>query len=267
MNNMQEEQSIDLMALAKALWKNILVIALAAVLVGSLAFARTAQRPPQYQATASMFINSNNVSLGSLSAAISASDLNTSNSLINAYLYIMKSRTTMEEIIQEANLSYTPERLSGMISARSVNNTAALEVTVTSNNPAEAELIANTVAKILPVRISDIVDGTSVRIVDYAIIPSRRSGPDVAGSTLKGILAGAVLGAALVALQFFLTNNANDMIKSADDLRMMYPDMMVLAMIPNMQVSEKKNSYYASYYGDPKAKKKGGRENGRSQRA
>lgn len=267
MNTMQEEFNIDLMALAKALWKNILVIALAAVLVGSLAFARTAQLPPQYQATASMFINSKNVTLGSMNVAISASDLNTSNSVINAYLYIMKSRTTMEDIIQEAGLSYTPEQLSGKISARSVNNTAALEVTVTSNNPAEAELIANTLAKILPVRISDIVEGTSVRIVDYAIIPSHRSGPDVTGSTMKGILVGAALGAALVVLQFFLKERSNDTIKSADDLRMMYPDMVVLAMIPNMQVSEKKNSYYYSYYGDPKAKKKGGRDNGRSQRA
>lgn len=257
-----EEQSIDLLALAKALWKNILVIILAAVLVGSLALAYTVKQPPQYQATASMFVNSNALSLGSLSSAISVSDLSPSGSLISAYLYIMKSRTTMEEIITEADLPYSPEKLNSMISVRSVNNTGALEVTVTSNDPTEVERIANTIAKILPVRIADIVDGTSVRVVDYAIIPSHRSGPNVIKNTMTGIMAGGVLGAAAVVLLFLMNNRSSEMIQSADDLRMMYPDMMVLAMIPNMQVSEKKSGYYSYYYAGPDAKKKGGQNYG-----
>lgn len=261
-----EENSIDLLALAKALWKNILAIALVAVLAGSVALVNTFRIPPQYQATVSMFVNSNALNLGAVSAAISTSDLYGAGMLIPAYQYIMKSRTTMEEVIQEANLSYSPEGLKGMISSRSVENTGAFEVTVTSTDPAEAELIANTIAKILPVRISDIVDGTSVKIVDYAIIPSHRSGPDVVQNTFQGILVGAALGVTFFAGQFLLTNNSNQMIKTADELRIMYPDLPVLAMIPNMHGSEKKSAYY-SYYGDPKAKKKGGKDNGTSQRA
>lgn len=256
MERMQENfvDSIDLLECLRVLWKNILLIALAAVLVGALAFMRVISVAPQYQATASMFVNSKALSLGAVSSAISPSDLSGSGSLVSAYLYIMNSRTTMEEIIQEADLAYTPEALKGMISTKSVNNTGAFEVTVTSTNPAEAELIANTIAKILPIRISDIVDGTSVRIVDYAIIPSRRSGPNIVDSTTKGLLLGAVLGAAFVIVRFLLTNGSNEMIKSADELRMMYPGVAVLAMIPDMQLSERKSSYY-SYYGDSKAKK------------
>lgn len=153
MNQVQEE-GIDLLELAKQLWKNILAIALVAVLLGCAAFGYTAfMIAPQYQATASLYVNNSSFSLGATSFSISSSDLTTSNSLVSVYLYILKSRTTMEEVIKEADLTYTPEQLSNMISAKGVTSTGAFEVTVTSTNPTEVELIANTVAKILPDRI------------------------------------------------------------------------------------------------------------------
>ena len=263
MNNM-EEDTIDLLELAKALWKNILIIALVAVLFGSAAFGYTAFLiEPEYQATASLYVNNSSFSLGATNFSISTADLSASNSLVSVYLYILKSRTTMEDVIKEAGLSYTPEQVSGMVSAKGINSTGAFEVTVTSSNPAEAELIANTIAKILPDRISEIVDGSSVRIVDYAIIPSHRSGPSMVKNTAMGILAGGFLAAAIVVVRFLMDDRSKVMIKSADELRALYPDLPVLAMIPDMRVSEKKNGYYSSYYGQ--AEKKGGRKNGGKQ--
>ena len=117
MNNM-EEDTIDLLELAKALWKNILIIALVAVLVGFMAFGYTAfMVKPQYQATASLYVNNSSFSLGATSFSISSADLSASNSLVSVYIYILQSRTTMEDVIKEADLSYTPEELSKMVSA------------------------------------------------------------------------------------------------------------------------------------------------------
>ena len=266
MNNMDED-TIDLLELARALWKNILIIALVAVLVGAAAFGYTAFLvEPSYQATASLYVNNSSFSLGATNFSISAAELNASNSLVSVYIYILNSRTTMEDVIKEANLTYTPEELSKMVEAKGVNSTGAFEVTVTSTNPSEAELIANTIAKILPDRISEIVDGSSVRIVDYAIIPSHRSGPSMVKNTALGILAGGFLAAAIVVIRFLMKDSSKDMVQSADDLRQMYPDIQVLAMIPDMRVSEKKNGYYSSYYGQAE-KKKEGRKNGRKQGA
>lgn len=266
--NIVEEDSIDLLELAKQLWKNILAIALVAVLLGCVAFGYTAfMVAPQYQATASLYVNNSSFSLGNTSFSISSSDLTASNSLVSVYIYILNSRTTMEEVIKEADLTYTPEQLGNMISAKGVTSTGAFEVTVTSSNPSEVELIANTVAKILPDRIAEIVDGTSVRIVDYAIIPSRRSGPNIVKNTAMGILAGAVLCCAVIVLRFMLDGKSKEMIKSSDDLHTMYPSVMVLAMIPDMRVPEKKNGYYSSYYGPSDTKKKGGKSDGRSKGA
>lgn len=267
MNNM-EEDTIDLLELAKVIWKNILAIALVAVLVGSAAFGVTAFLiEPEYQATASLYVNNSSFSLGQTSFSISASELNASNSLVSVYIYILKSRTTMEDVIKQADLTYTPEELSKMVEAQGINSTGAFEVTVTSNNPAECELIANTIAKILPDRISEIVDGSSVRIVDYAIIPSHRSGPSMVKNTAVGILAGGFLSVAWVVVRFLLDDKSKMMISTVDELRTMYPDIMVLAMIPDMRVSDKKNGYYSNYYGQAESKKKEGRQNGGRKRA
>jgi capsular polysaccharide biosynthesis protein len=182
-------------------------------------------------------------------------------------LYILESRTTLEEVIQAADLSYTPSELKKMISTSSVSKTGAFEVTVTSTNPAEVELIANSIAKILPERIAEIVDGTSVRIVDYAIIPSERSGPSIVKNTVLGILIGGFLSAAWVAVRYLLNDNSNVMIQSVDDLRAMCPDVMVLATIPDMRLNEKKNGYYSTYYAREESPKKEEKRNGGHQRA
>lgn len=262
MNNSQRP-TIDLLDLIQVLWKNVLIIALVAMLIGSAVFGYTAfLMEPEYEATASMYVNNSSFNLGATSFSISTSDLNTSNSLVNVYLYILKSRTTMEEVIKAADLTYTPSELGKMITAKGVASTGAFEVTVTSTNPTEVELIANTIAKLLSDRIAEIVDGTSVRIVDYAIIPNQRSGPNILLNTIIGILAGAFLCMAVIVVRYLLNDTSREIIQTADDVRQMYPDIMVLAMIPDMRVSDKEGYYYA-----PIETKKEGKKNGRNQGA
>ena len=261
------EFEIDVFALIQALWKRALTIALVALLFGGAFFGYTAFLvKPRYQATASMYVNNSSLSLGATNLSVSASDLSASNSLVSAYLYILESRTTMEEVIQAAGLSYTPSDLKKMISTNSISKTGAFEVTVTSTNPAEVELIANSIAQVLPERISEIVDGTTVRIVDYAIIPSHRSGPSIVKNTIIGILIGGILSALIVAVRFLLSDTSKMMIQSVDDLREMYPDFMVLATIPDMRLSEKKNGYYSTYYAAEEARDKEGKHNGKRKR-
>lgn len=263
MNDVPEFE-IDVLALIRVLWKNILVIALVAILFGSAIFGYTAFFiEPEYRATASMYVNNSSFSLGSTSFSVSSADLSASTSLVSVYLYILESRTTLDEVIQAADLTYTPKELKEMISTRSVSKTGAFEVTVTSTNPAEVELIANSIAKVLPDRIAEIVDGTSVRIVDYAIIPSQRSGPSIVKNTIIGILIGGILSAAWIAVKYLLSDTSRMLIQSVDDLRAMYPDTMVLATIPDMRLNEKKNGYYSTYYAREESPQKEGKSSGR----
>ena len=61
--NETSEFEIDLVALIRVLWKNILIIVLVAILAGSAVFGVTAFLiEPQYQATASMYVNNSSFS-------------------------------------------------------------------------------------------------------------------------------------------------------------------------------------------------------------
>ena len=94
-----------------------------------------------------------------------------------------------------------------------------------------------------------------MRIVDYAIVPAHRAGPSYSKNLIIGFLAGAVLAAAVITVRFIIKEQNDEVIHSSDELRDLYPNIKILAMIPDMRLSEKKGYYYSSYYGD----KKGGR--------
>lgn len=247
----KKEIELDLFQVVNILWQKALIIILAATIFGAASFAGTFFFiSPKYKATTSMYVNNSSFSFGATSFSITSSELSASNTLVSTYIYILESRTTLEEVISEAGLSYTYEDLEKMIDARAVSDTAAFDVTVESENPVEAELIANTIAKILPDRIAEIVDGSSVRIVDYAIIPAHRSSPSYIKNTLIGAVIGGILCSAVVLAVFVTSEKRNDDIRSVDDLKDMYPDIPVLALIPDMRISGKKGYYYSSYYGE-----------------
>lgn len=245
-----DEIEIDLLELCKVLWSKALVLILTALITGAAVFSVTFFLiKPKYEATASLYVNNSSFSFGATSFSISSSELSASNSLVSTYIYILQSRTTMEDIIAAANLPYDYEDLSEMITAEAVTGTAAFNVTVESESPVEAELIANTIAKLLPDRIAEIVDGSSVRIVDYAIVPAHRSSPSFTKNTAIGVLIGLFVSAAIVTVKYLINEQTNEFITSADELKALYPNIPVLALIPDMRLSEKKGYYYSSYYG------------------
>lgn len=253
MNN-NDVMEIDLLKLIKALWKKALVIILVALVFAAVFFAATLLLiSPSYDATASIYVNNSSFSFGSTSFSITSSELNASNSLVNTYIYILKSRTTLEDVIAKADLPYTYEQLAKMITTKAVTGTGAFSVTVRTSNPTLSEHIANAIAEVLPNRIAEIVDGSSVRIVDYAIVPAHRASPSYTKNTVIGFLVGALLAAALVTIRFLIDEQNDVVIHSADELRKIYPEVKVLALIPDMRLTSKKGYYYySSYYGNGK---------------
>ena len=254
--NNNGEIEIDLLKLIRALWRNALVIILVAVICGGLAFGYSYLFvTPMYSASTMLYVNSS-VSVAGTSISFSSSELYTSQNLLSTYFTILYSRTTLEEIAEEAGVPYGAA-VGKMISVSPVEGTGIFNVTVHSWNPTEAELIANTVAKVLPGRLSDIINGLSVSVVDYAIVPAHRSSPSYTKNTMMGALIGAVLVAGIICLKEILGAREDVLIHSSDDIAKLYPDIPVLAIIPDMRASSKKSYYsdYASYYGSERKAK------------
>lgn len=248
-NKNNGEIVIDIGQLIHALWRHVLIIIVAAEICALAAFLGTYFFiSPKYSATAKMYVNNSSFVFGNVNYSISNSEITASTNLVNTYTEILNSRITLEEVIEVAKLPYTYSQLSGMIKTNIVEDTAVFSVTVTCGNPTDAELIANTIAKVLPNRIADVIDGASVRIVDYAIVPSSRSAPSYTKNTLIGAIIGFILSAgAIVVLEIVATQNDVE-IHSAAELSELYPNIPILASVPDMRRAGNKNGYYSKYY-------------------
>ena len=258
-----DEIEIDLLKVAQVLLRKAKFIIAITLLVAMATFAVTYFLiTPQYTSTAMMYVNNSSFSLGNTSFSISQGELTAAQGLVDTYIVILKSRTTLEEIIDQCSLEYDYEELYDMIESEAVNSTEIFSIDVTSPDPQEAERIANTITQVLPERISSIVDGSDVRIVDYAVVPSERTSPSFTLNTVIGALVGFVLAAAIVILRYML----DDQIHEEGYLTQTYPNIPLLAVVPDMLASEGKGYYYySSSGGSDKTKSSNGKKKAREE--
>ena len=260
MNNDNEYIKIDLTKVLNGLLHRAWVIILCMILCGALLFSYASYFvTPMYESSVLMYVNNSDFSVGVTSFSISSSDISAAKSLVETYLVILKTRMTMDDVIAQGQLDYSYEQLCKMISAESVNDTEIFSVTVKTDDPYEAERIANTIAIVLPEKINAVVDGSSVRIVDYAVVPSEKVSPSIPKYTILGMMMGAMLSCLIIAI-IEITDNQ---IRSEDYLLETYPEIPLLSVVPDM-LNERHhdNYYYYSHYAEsaPHEKKQQGKK-------
>lgn len=230
MDKAKQYDEIDLAKIARALWSKLWVIILAAIILGAAAFSISAfVITPMYEAETLLYVNNSSISVGSTSLSISSGELTAAQKLVDTYIVILKSRVTLEGVIEDTGVDYTVGELRGMIYAAPVNNTEIFSITVKDADKYEAEKIANSIAKILPNRISVILDGSSPRIVDSAVVPGGKVSPSITKNTMLGAVIGAFAACAGIVI-FVLTDTK---IRDAEYLSQTY-NLPVLAIIPNL---------------------------------
>ena len=138
-NNAKQYYTIDLLHIFKFLWKKAWVIVLAALVAASVGFSIAAFAiKPTYSSTIMLYVNNNSFSLGNTSFSISSSEITAAQSLVKTYGEILDNRTTLERVIEKADVDYTVKDLHEMIETGSSNDTEIMYVKVTSQNADEA---------------------------------------------------------------------------------------------------------------------------------
>lgn len=240
MNNENDVVEIDLMHILEVLLARIWTIIITGAIGATILFVTaTFFITPKYQSSAMFYVNNNNLNIGSSSFSISSSDISASQSLVDTYIVILKTRNTLETVIEKSGMDLTYEQLSGMISAAAVNSTEVFKVNVTTTDPVKACTIANTIADVLPDKISEIVTGSGAKVVDYAVVNSRKVSPSIKKYTAIGLLVGAVLACVVIILQDIF----DDTIRDDNYLISTYDEIPNLAIIPNL-LNESDNYYY-----------------------
>ena len=234
-----DEIEIDLSRLLGALLKRAWLIGIVAVLCAVLTLVGTVLFvAPKYDSSTMFYVNNSSLSLEDMDFSISTGDISASKSLVKTYIVILNSRETLNDVIDYAGVNRTYSQVKGMIQAEAVDSTEVFQVTVTSDDPVEAEQIADAIAYILPKRISKIIQGTTAVVVDSAILPKGSSAPNYTQNTLVGFLVGFVGIVAVLAILELMDNT----IRQEDDITQI-SSHPILAAVPDITATSKSSAY------------------------
>lgn len=255
--NASDYYVVDLSHIAKVVWHRIWIIGVVSILVAALGFSIAAFFiTPTYSSSIMLYVNNSSFNVGDLGFSISSSQLTAAQSLAKTYTVLLKNRTTLERVIDESDVSYTWEDVYDMIESGPVNETEVLRITITSTNPYDAEKIANGIAKVLPQRVAEIVEGASMEVVDSAIVDTEKVAPSIKLYTIVGFLLGAILSVAVIIVMALLDNTIHD-----EDYVIKTYNYPILAKVPDL-LDNSGNKKYGYYY--KRHSEKEGNSNGKN---
>ena len=187
----EDEETIDLMELARLLWAHavqIVAAAVAAALICLLVcvFALT----PKYQASINMIVNTRQDN----SSTFTSDNFNSAKNLISTYAVIIKGNTVLNEVIDKLDLDMTYTELYDMVDVADVDATQIMKITVTDTDAERAGEIAQTIADIVPDVLVEKVEAGSCKAVSDVIIDPNKVFPQ----TTKYVVLAGLLGAVLV---------------------------------------------------------------------
>ena len=241
-----EEVEVDVKRLLRAVWNRIWLVAMVAVLTTAIALVGTLMFiTPQYQSSAKFYVNNGSLSLGDFS--LSAADLSASKGLVNTYIVILSTRETLNDVIDYAGVDITYAELKSIITAASVDDTEIFQVTVTHEDPVIAEKLADAIALVLPKRIDTIVEGTSAKVAEAAVLATAPSSPNYVKNAIIGLLVGAVLTIAAIVIRELVDVT----VRAEEDIAFVCAHP-VLAAVPDMAAPSKESRYHRSGYGERK---------------
>ena len=178
---MQLGEELDLGKIVEILLGKIKFIIIFTIICGLASFSITHFLiTPKYTASVSIYVNNTK---GIQSNKIETTDLTASQQLVNTYIEIIKSESFLEKVRSASGFSYSVKEIRNMMKANAVSETEIFQVSIENSDPKVAQKLANTVAKVAPHDITNFIEGSSVKIVDYAKLPTVPSSPNTLANT------------------------------------------------------------------------------------
>ncbi len=237
------EYEVNLQTLLSAVIQKLWLVGIVSVLCAILVFMGTYMFiSPKYQSYTVFYVN-NSVGVGE-NISIDSGDISAAKSLVESYVVILLTRQTLTDVIDYAGVDLDYLELREMITAAAMNNTEIVRVVVTATDAELAHKLAAAIEYVLPNRISAVIEGSSAKVVDTAMVSYGQVGPDYSFNATIGFLLGAMLTVGIIVLRTAL----NTKITSEEDINQscLYP---ILAAVPNMN-SMSRGGYYG--YGQKK---------------
>ncbi len=253
-SRVDEEQEIDLLELARVIWKKIWIVAIGFIVGAILTFGVTRFFiTPLYRATSSIYIFDKSIS--------SLADIQIGSNLTSDFRYIAVQRDVIKSVIDELSLDLTVEQLSSTVSVTNPSGTHILEISATNPSPVVAANIANSLSDKVRDAIADIMNTDRPSVIQRAVIPTRKASPSTTRNTMIGALVGALLMIAIITIQYLL----DDTIKTDEDVKK-YLQLDTLAQIPYVKGLDEKGKASSSFLSGAK-RRSSPKSSGKSSRA
>ncbi len=225
MENYEVESTINLQELITLLWKNIILIGIVTMTISiAVGLFTIFVIDEKFSSDTTL-----RVTAAQSGDSINYNDLQTSQKLVKTYSIIAKSRTVLNQVIEDLGLNLTYQQLQDKIEVTSVQDTDIISIKVTLDNPDDAAMIANQVATVFMDEVENQVSIETLSILDEAIPIKQPVSPNVKLNVVIGFVLGLMLSVGFVLLREFLDRT----IKDEDDV-VKYLELPLLGSVPSI---------------------------------
>lgn len=242
-------EQISIGSIFKVLWEKawLIIIAAAICFTAGYGYCKLIAKPVYSSralvcAVSGSFISEND-NLANVTTYVTGTEISTSFALQSSFASILENATSLYEEIASSDAysrKYTRTELKKATTIEYNTEQIILAVVVKVENPNDAVLIANDVAKLAEKYITGTFARTTVNVINRAEVSNKVS-PNTA---FTSIIAG-VFGAAIVVLIILLVHFLDKSIKGEEDFKNHY-NIPILGVVPDfVSVQTQKGGYYS----------------------
>lgn len=235
------EIEINIIPLLKEILKKLWIIVLAGLIVGGAFYVGAKVFiKPTYRSGFTAYVN--NKQGKDNKDLLTSSDLSASKQLVLTYQSILTSNTILTAAAESMGIDLPYKTLRSKVSTEVQDDTEIISVYVVDTDPQFAYEYAQAISKIAPQYMAQIVEGSSMKIIDYPEYSNSRFKPNYFKFALIGFFIGALIVIALVVIRYFL----DDTVKNEGDIETRF-SIPILGVIPDITKATNKSSDYYYY--------------------
>ena len=224
----QDRIEIDVVQMLKVLWKRKLIIALAAIISGAIAFGYSSfVIKPEFTSTTRIYVVNRNQGD---KPGLTNQDLQAGSYLVKDYREIILSQDVLEKVVADQKLNIDAKTLAKKVQVTVPADTRIVSISVRDSLPEEASRIANALREVASQKIIAVTRVSDVTTLEEARPAQSPSSPNIRRNTILGFGAGA----GLVIVVVLLIELLDDRVKRPEDIEEVM-HLSLLGVIPNLE--------------------------------
>lgn len=236
-----QDLEINIVPLLKEILKKLWLIILVGIIVGGAVFAGAKVLiKPSYRSGFTAYVN--NKQGKKTTDYLTSSDVNAAKELVLTYKSIISSNSILSAAAESIGVDLSYNELAKKVSTEVKDETEIITVYVVDTDPQFAYDYAQAISKTAPAYMAQIVEGSSMKIIDHPEYSDKRFKPSYSRYAIIGFLIGALLVVIFVIIRYFM----DDTVKNEGEVENKFA-LPILGVIPDVTKASNKGSDYYYY--------------------